>query len=208
MLALFHLVLQHRQHLHDGLHQVTELWPVRGVKLPAVPHHFIPVDVISHYRPLQLLSLHHIISAFSGQKVCSLIFAPGACMTKLLHWKNSLQGVQFIGVRGQKIDILTAGLDRMVAGASVCSFWCTLGRPSCRPLGKDWLPGSSVPTAPPQRTTGNRPQHHYTDHSVTLRFVLYLIARRYLKSATTRTKLNDSVLNVNVYIPELISVLK
>lgn len=57
----------------------------------------------------------------------------------------------------------------MVAGASVCSFWCTLGRPSCRPLGKDWLPGSSVPTAPPQRTTGNRPQHHYTDHSVTLR---------------------------------------
>lgn len=125
---------------------------------------------------------------------------PRGLYDKTVTLKNSLQGVQFIGVRGQKIDILTAGLDRMVAGASVCSFWCTLGRPSCRPLGKDWLPGSSVPTAPPQRTTGNRPQHHYTDHSVTLRFVLYLIARRYLKSATTRTKLNDSVLNVNVYI--------
>lgn len=175
MLALFHLVLQHRQHLHDGLHQVTELWPVRGVKLPAVPHHCIPVDVISHYRPLQLLSLHYIISAFCGQKVCSLIFAPGACMTKLLHWKNSLQGVQFIGVRGQKIDILTAGLDRMVAGASVCSFWCTLGRPSCRPLGKDWLPGSSVPTAPPQRTTGNRPQHHYTDLTQSLWGLSYIL---------------------------------
>lgn len=92
MLALFHLVLQHRQHLHDGLHQVTELWPVRGVKLPAVPHHCIPVDVISHYRPLQLLSLHHIISAFCGQKVCSLIFAPRGLYDKTVTLKKFITG--------------------------------------------------------------------------------------------------------------------
>lgn len=66
MLALFHLVLQHRQHLHDGLHQVTELWPVRGVKLPAIPHDCVPVGVKPHYRPLQHHPLHHKISAFCG----------------------------------------------------------------------------------------------------------------------------------------------
>lgn len=119
MLALFHLVLQHRQHLHDGLHQVTELWPVRGVKLPAVPHHCIPVDVISHYRPLQLLSLHHIISAFSGQKVCSLIFAPGACMTKLLHWK----------IHDRVCNSLESGVRKYIYLQRVWTEWW-LGHPS------------------------------------------------------------------------------